>query len=151
MGAFDHILKIGNGMIKHVLLLSSMLVVLPALAARHPEGEQTQACQSVTDLSASTMSTFYSIPATAVRVEIQRLSKPENLPDVLSVVNTSFKDQNCIIEWLTPPSGCMSQLRSLYCTSLKERQELQAHLKRLEAAIRPLPSLEVKKADQVHE
>ncbi|WP_338924502.1 hypothetical protein V0M98_33345 (plasmid) [Pseudomonas silesiensis] len=139
-------------MIKHVLLLSSMLVALPVLAAQQPASEQTQACQSIKDLSALTMGTFYSIPPTSVRVEIQRLSKPENISDVLSIVNTSYKDQNCIIEWVTPVSGCMSQLRSLYCTSLKERQELQAHLERLEKVMwTAQPILETKKAEPVDE
>jgi hypothetical protein len=37
-------------MIKNVLLLSSMLLALPVLAAQHADGEQKLECQSVTDL-----------------------------------------------------------------------------------------------------
>jgi hypothetical protein len=98
------------------------------------------------------MSNFYSIPATAVHVEIQRLSKPENLPDVYSLVNTTFQEKNCVIEWVSTPSGCSSQLRSIYCTSAQERQQLQARMKRLEEVLWSVPPIrETKKADPVNE
>lgn len=123
-------------MIKQVLLLSSILLALPVLAAKQPGSEKGEGCPSVKELSASTMGTFYSVRPKFIHAEVKYVNKREDVQEVVSVIETTHMDQVCTIEWATPPLGCMSQLRSLSCSSKEKRAEEEERLAHLRKRLR---------------
>lgn len=111
-------------MIKHVLLLSTLMLALPAMATKKEKVDDFIQCPTVKRMSIMTMSNAFDFGKTAA-IDVSFLSVSK-LPDsnlIKSKVVTKYGDMVCDMDWETPVMGCFSELSYLSCRTAQQREE----------------------------
>ncbi|WP_338924503.1 hypothetical protein V0M98_33350 (plasmid) [Pseudomonas silesiensis] len=131
---------------KQVLLLCSMLLTMPAMAAESKSGgphpiKPPITCFGVAESATFVMGGVYSVAPSSVTVDILDASKLESDSAVFTKVLTNQGGRECQMEWTTLVIGsvmaCMPDLRSLSCKTVafdKTSEDLSQLRKLREAA-----------------
>jgi hypothetical protein len=111
-------------MIKHVLLLSTLMLTLPAMAVNKETVDDFIQCPTVKRMSIMTMSNAFDFGKTAaIDVSFSSVSKFPDSRVITSKVVTKYGDMVCDMEWETPVMGCFSELSYLSCSTAQQREE----------------------------
>ena len=116
-------------MIKHILLLSALVLALPVAAHQDPDA----GCQSVKESSAMTMAKYYSLKPSSISVTIKTVYKPVGEQDVISHTESTYGDNVCVMEWVTTFLGCGNLLKYMSCKPEKEVKEDEIRAERIRA------------------
>jgi hypothetical protein len=147
-------------MIKHVLLLSSLFIALPAMAEKPALPDTVDSidlpvrCYSAGRLASYVMGNLYTVNPDLVSVRMVSASKLATSTDVISAVQASYRGEECQMEWASSVIGgslsCLPKLLSLSCKTVNAN--MQAADEQLERKIREdLQKPEQQKENSQHE
>jgi hypothetical protein len=127
-------------MIKHILLLSALVLALPVAAAQVPGAD----CQSVKESSAITMAKYYSLRPSSISVTIKNVYKPVGSSDVTSHSESTYGDSVCVMEWVEVFPGCGSLLKYMSCKPEKDMKADKIRDERIRTVFHDFPRVEKK-------
>lgn len=107
---------------KHVLLFCSIFMALPAMADKLEPNELPQICSSTGRSASFVMANLYSVGPELISVRIVSASKPSTASEVVSMVQTNYRGEECQMEWTTRVHegilACLPDLISLSCKTV---------------------------------
>jgi hypothetical protein len=121
---------------KRVLLFCSMLITFPAMAEENDHLLPPLPCLGVVESATDVMGKLYSIDSNLIAVDIQSVSKPENVTELTTRLLTTYQGHQCDMVWSTPTINtaiafCAPELSSLSCNFASPHQKGLDELLRL--------------------
>jgi hypothetical protein len=142
-------------MIKHVLLFCSMFMALPVMADKLEPIDLPPICSSAGHSASFVMANLYSVNPELVSVRIVSASKLSTAFEVVTMVQTNYRGEECQMEWTSRVHegvlACLPDLISLSCNTVNGniRAADEQLERKMREALRSKP--ETKKEVSLHE